>query len=294
MDREIWCAVLNSIKAATRRVKPTVRSPIFGDWLIVAMYVWACWQDRPQCWACEREHYGRLFRPRKLPSISQFNRRVRTESVQLILQRVHNDLAKVGLIMPVNFVDGKALLVSPVSRDPDARRGHVSGGIGKGYKLHAFVTEDKRITVWSMTALNVHETHVTEAMCPYLPQQLDDSLVLGDGNYDAADLHKRVEQTGARLVIPLRGMAEHPVTLRQMGSARREHLEVTAEHQALIDYVLNWRTEIERVFSTLSCHGGGMGPLPSWVRRLERVRRWVGCKIALYHARLMCQKSVAA
>ncbi len=294
MDREIWCTVLTAIKRAARQVKSTVRCPLFGDWLIVAMYFWACRHDRPQCWACDREHYGRLFRPRKLPSVSQFNRRVRTASVQMILQRIHNDLAKIGLAMPVNFVDGKPMLVSPVSKDPDARWGHVTGGWGKGYKLHALVTEDRRIAVWSVTPLNVHETHVAEAMCDYLPPQLANALMLGDGNYDAADFHKRVELTGSRLLVPLRGMAEHPVTLRQMGPARREHINASREHPALLKYVLNWRTQIERVFSTLSCHGGGLGPLPSWVRRLERTTRWIGCKIAMYHARLQCQNQVAA
>ena len=294
MDREIWSIVLSAIKRAARQVKPTVRSPLFGDWLIVAMYYWTCWHDRPQCWACDRDHYGRLFRPRKLPSISQFNRRVRTSSVERIMQRVHNDLAKIGLAMPVSFIDGKPLLVSPVSKDPDARRGHVTGGIGKGYKLHAIVTEDQRIAVWSVTALNVHETHVGEAMCQHLPPQLDDALILGDGNYDAADLHKEIEVTGSRLLVPLRGMAEHPVTLRQMGPARREHIQVTEAHPALVKYMLNWRTQIERVFSMLTCHGGGLGPLPSWVRRLERTRRWVGCKIALYHARLQYRNRVDA
>ena len=301
MDQEIWCSVLTAIKRAANRVEPTVRCPLFGDWLIVAMYFWTCWHNRPQCWACDRSHYGRLFRPRKLPSISQFNRRVRTESVQMILQRIHKDLAKIGLAMPVSFIDGKPLLVSPVSKDPDARRGHVTGGFGKGYKPHAFVTEDLRIPVWSVTALNVHETHVAErkakppqAMCPSLPPQLADAIVLGDGNYDAADLHKRSELTGSRLVVPLRGMAEHPVTLRQMGPARREHLQVSREHPAIVKYLLKWRIQIERVFSTLSCHGGGLGPLPSWVRRRERTRRWVGCKITLYHARLQFRNQVAA
>jgi len=294
MDREIWCTVLSAIKRAARQVNPSVRCPLFGDWLIVAMYFWSCWHDRPQCWACEREHYGRLFRPRKLPSVSQFNRRMRTESVQMILQRIHNDLAKIGLAMPVSFIDGEPLLVSPVSKDPDARWGHITGGHGKGYKLHAFVTEDLRIPVWSVTALNVHETHVTEAMCPHLPPQLTDALVLGDGNYDAADLHKRIELTGARLLVPLRGMAEHPVTLRQMGSARREQLKIVRDNPLAVKYVLKWRTQIERVFSTLSGHGGGLGPLPNWVRRLERVKRWVGCKIALYHGRLQHRNPVAA
>jgi len=292
MDREIWCKVLDAIKCAARSVEPTVRCPRFGDWLIVAMYFWTCSHDRPQCWACDREHYGRLFRPRKLPSVSQFNRRVKTASVMRIMQRVHNDLARIGVAVPVSFVDGKPLLVSPVSKDPDARRGHVTGGFGKGYKLHAIVTEDKRIVIWSVTALNVHETHVAQVLCGHLGPQLTDSLILADGNYDDADLHKRVEAAGPRLLVPLRGMAEHPVTLRQMGAARREHIKTTREQPDLVDYMLNWRTQIERVFSALTCYGGGLGPLPSWVRRLERVRRWVGCKIAMYHARLQCQNPV--
>ena len=294
MDRETWCMILAAIKRAARQVEPTVRCPVFGDWLIVAMYFWACAHDRPQCWACDRDHYGRLFRPRKLPSISQFNRRVHSESVQLILQRIHNDLAKVGLPTPVTIIDGKPLLVSPVSGDPDARCGHVTGGFGRGYKLHAMVTEDKRIVIWTVTALNVHETHVAEEMCDYLRPQLPDAIFLGDGNYDAAHLHKRVAHNGARLVVPLRGMATHPVTLRQMGAARREHIEATTEHPDLVKYILKSRSAIERVFSALSCYGGGMGPLPSWVRRLGRVRRWVGCKIALYHARLQCRNLVAS
>jgi Transposase DDE domain len=293
MDRTIWRTILDAIKRAAREVKSSVRAPLFSDGLIVAMYFWTCWHDRPQCWGCDRQHYGGLFRPRKLPSISQFNRRVLSDSVQLILQRIHNDLAQVGLATPLSFIDGKPLLVSPVSKDPDARRGHITGGIGKGYKLHAWVTEDNRIPLWSVTALNLHETHVAEAMCPYLPPQLSDSLTLGDGNYDAADLHKRIQASGARLVVPLRGLAEHPVTLRQMGAARREHVETTRQHPDLMNHVRHWRTQIERVFSRISCHGGGMGPLPAWVRRLGRVRRWVGCKIILFHARIQYQKQAA-
>lgn len=294
MDRDVWGRILSAIKAAARRVEPSVRSPAYGDELVVAMYFWACWHDRPQCWACDRDHYGRLFRPRKLPGVSQFNRRVRTESVQRVCQLVHDALAGVGVAVPVNFADGKPLLVSPVSRDPDARTGHVTGGFGKGYKLHAWVTEDRRIVCWSVTALNVHETHVMEAICGRLPPQRPDAVVMADGNYDAADLHKAVGRTGARLLVPLRGAATHPVTLRQMGAARREHVAASAERPDLVRYLLAWRTEVERTFSALSCYGGGLGPLPSWVRRLERVRRWVGCKISLYHARLRCQKLAAA
>jgi DDE family transposase len=292
MDTETWRSIIFEIKRAARSGTATVRCPLFGDWLIAAMYFWTCGHDRPQCWACDFSSYGRLFRPRKLPSVSQFNRRLLTPSVQMIFQKVHNVLAKIGLPAPMTFVDGKPLLVSPVSQDPDARCGHVTGGLGRGYKLHAFVTEDKRIVVWSVTALNVHETHVAEIMCDYLPPQLPDAVILGDGNYDAADLHKRVARTGARLVVPLRGTATHPVTLRQMGAARREHIEATVEHPDVVDYILKSRSGVERIFSMLTCYGGGLAALPSWVRRLGRVKRWVGCKISLYHARLQSRNPV--
>ena len=46
---------------------------------------------------------------------------------------------------------------------------------------------------------------------------------------------------------------------------------------------------IERVFGVLCCTAGGVGALPSWVRTLERMRRWVGAKIVLYNARLAVQ-----
>jgi hypothetical protein len=79
-----------------------------------------------------------------------------------------------------------------------------------------------------------------------------------------------------------------------MGPARREHIKVSAAQPDIMRYVLAGRTEIERVFSALCGAGGGLGPLPSWVRRLQRTTRWVGCKIALYHARLQCRNRVAA
>ena len=36
--------------------------------------------------------------------------------------------------------------------------------------------------------------------------------------------------------------------------------------------------------------GGGLTTLPPWVRRLDRVTRWVTAKIAIYHPRLRCRR----
>jgi hypothetical protein len=42
------------------------------------------------------------------------------------------------------------------------------------------------------------------------------------------------------------------------------------------------------------CTGGGLGPLPAWVRGLRRVTRWTGAKIILYNARIQVRKRMAA
>jgi hypothetical protein len=46
------------------------------------------------------------------------------------------------------------------------------------------------------------------------------------------------------------------------------------------------RTDVEREFAGLSCFGGGLAALPSWVRRIWRVRNWVMSKLLINAARI--------
>ena len=139
MDRELWTLVLRAIRhaAATVGWNGGRRRPVYPNGLIVAMYAWSVWHDRPLCWACRRGSYGALFRPRRLPSVSQFARRVRGEDCRRILQLAHDAFAQRGRVAHVAVVDGKALPVGPFSRDRDARQGRVSGAFARGYKLQA-------------------------------------------------------------------------------------------------------------------------------------------------------------
>ena len=295
MDRELWRTVLSEVKRAARRVPRVGRRPRFADWLIVALYIWSVWHDRCLSWACDRSHYGPLFRPRKLPSISQFTRRVKTPEVQAILQQVHNALAERGLTTDAVYIDGKPLLVSPVSKDRQATRGKISGGFGKGYKLHAVVNDRRRIVVWSVMGLNVAEQSVAAELLALLPPLTPQALVMADSNYDSAPLYKQGDERGVVLITPLKGQARvgpeghHPMTLIQMGPARRELVQTWKDRPELMHLVLKMRDEIERVFGVLVCTGGGLAGLPAWVRTLDRVRRWVGVKIILYNARLKVQ-----
>ena len=297
MDYDVWKQLMKVTRCVCRGVVPSVRSPIYPDLLIVRMYFWNVHHDRPQSWAADAEHYqGPRFRPRQLPSISQYNRRIKTPSVELILQRTHDLTAEVDRASPILTMDGKALTVSPVSKDSQATRGHIPGGFGKGYKLHAQVTEDLRIVCWSVTSLHVAEQSV--AMTFIAQNTAPGCLLMADSNYDSAPLYKATEQAGITYFTHLKGQKQvknnqhHPVTLRQMGAARRQAVATWKEHPDLCRFVLQLREQIERTFSALTCYGGGLGPLPAWVRTLERVRRWVGAKIILYHLRL--QQRLAA
>lgn len=140
--------------------------------------------------------------------------------------------------------------------------------------------------------MNEHEMPIARRMLASLPQGYfgPRSLVPADGNYDAHDLHKDVDQLGGRLVTNLRGKAGHPVTLRQMRQARRELLMLDQTARPLVRMIQRHRNEVELTLSNLTSYGGGLGPLPPFVRRLPRVTRWVGAKIILYHTRLQLRR----
>lgn len=301
MDRELWIQLLFAIRRAAQRVgwHGGQRPPLYPNRLIVAMYIWAVWHDRPLCWACQRSSYSGLFRPRKLPSVSQFTRRIKSGDCQRILQMVHEQFAQRGLYCECGYIDGKPLLVSPVSKDRQAKRGKISGGYAKGYKLHAMVNEHRRIVVWSVTGLNEDEKTVArEVLLPNLPPMTPASLLMADSHYDSAPLHKDIiEPLGLCLLHPLSGQqflgkeGRNPKALRKMGVSRRELVQYWEKSPDLMHFLLKSRNEIERVLGVLCCTAGGLGTaLPPWVRTLDRVRRWVGVKIILYNVRLEVQK----
>jgi IS5 family transposase len=175
--------------------------------------------------------------------------------------------------------------VGTCSKDNDARVGRVYGGFARGYKLHALVTTTGRTLVWSVTPLNASEVVVAgELLRSYHPP----GVVVGDANYDAAVLYEQMAEYGGRfLAVPKRG-------------AGRGH---TRQSEARLDSLAQWRcvgrvlrrqrNRIETSFGNQAMYGGGLGPLPAWVRTLERVRRWVGGKMILHHARLAVKKAAA-
>ena len=302
LDRDTWKLTTEAIDRQARRLnRREGRLPrmIYSDALIARLYFWSVRHDRPMGWSADSDNVGGdLFRPRQIPSRSQLERRIGSARFCRLLNMIHRDLA--GALDPADggMFDGKPLTVSPVSKDPDAKRGHITGGFAKGYKLHVWATGDRRIPLWSIMPLNVGEQLVAKALCDYLPAFNDRAMTLADGNYDSWRLYQALAEKNSALLVKPRGLdLDDPGSWQQVqkqlhpknktgGPAREAGLEIWKKTPELGRYVYGSRIQVEGILSNLTSFGGGLASLPAWVRTLPRVTRWVGTKIILYHARL--------
>lgn len=286
MDRDMWTVLTCAAAVACRRLRKPRRRFEFADRLIILMWLWTVLHDRPLCWACRRDSYSGLFRPRRLPSVSQFCKRLKTRRFARIRLRLHEVLSARGRAELLSFIDGKALVINDYSTDPDARNGIASGKFHFGYKLHARASDRGFIVEYRVLALNAGEQNNARRL---LKHMRPGSLVMGDANYDSHHLYTAVTARGGRLLTRMKGRSRQGKNLIRMGPARREALETWQSNRLLCERALRLRDGIERRFAHLTSFGGGMGPLPAWVRRLARVRLWVDAKIAVYHARLLAR-----
>lgn len=205
-----------------------------------------------------------------------------------MIEHVHHRLARSPKPVTLAFIDGKALPISESSKDPDARTGRGNGRFSLGYKLHAFAMEDGRISTFFVHPMNDAEPRVSrERMVPLIPPGL---VVLADGNYDSKFLYDGIRERGSLFFAPPRQTPQQRRSWDRTSEARRIAVEIWEQHPHFAKQLYQLRGEIERIFSRLTCFGGGLGPLPSWVRRIDRVTLWVTSKIAIYHARLIVRE----
>ena len=127
MDRQLWRIVTRAIVRVNRQLPRDGRRPRYSDVLIVRMFLWSVWHERPMVWACDRQHYTGLFRPRRLPSVSQFCRRLKAPRVLRMIDAVNDRLIQRDRPATVSFFDGKPMPISNHSRDTDAKKGYADG-----------------------------------------------------------------------------------------------------------------------------------------------------------------------
>jgi hypothetical protein len=206
------------------------------------------------------------------------SRRLQTTEVQRLLARMEQGMVALDRGGFVMFVDGKPLVVGSHSKDRDAAWGHARRGWAKGYKFHAVYGNGCMPLCWEVTPLNEAESEVAARLIPSLRR--GGGYILGDRSYDSNPLHDIALAVGCQLVAA----RKRP----RSGLGHRRHSPGRLRSIILLDkefgqalYAL--REQIERQFGWLTNHGGGLAPLPNWVRGLPRVRQWIQAKL-LVHA----------
>jgi hypothetical protein len=260
---------------------------IYSDALIALIELFRVGRQLSQRQALNRRHWPLWTRRLKFPSYSQFRRRATGAAVQQMLQELSTRFREQLPRSQEKVCDGKPLLVGGYSKDPDAHTGKAPGGWAKGYKLHAIIDAAGPVETWMVTALHVGEGGIARQMVGRTP--LQQVLLRADANYDSVELYYVVAEAGGRLVAPRRkpgtGLGHWP---------QHEHrLQAIAELEGspeAIKVFERHRIRVEQVFGHLHNTPFGIWGLPSHVRRLRRVERWIRAKLVLYHLYLLLQQ----
>ena len=282
MERELWPLLYRTVReVAAGFSQKYVQIP---GWVLVVTMLWAALHDRPVSWACDQANWPTRLRPRRLPSRATMTRRVDKSAVGLLWRAVEQRLRERPGTPPslIALLDGKALPVSAVSKDPDARWGRGTGGLAKGYKLHTVWAGRPLPEAWEVAPLNVSE----KAAARHLIRQLTGGgYLLADGNYDANYLFDLADEHRYQLVTPRPdgSLGHHYQSPHRLRSISLMGTRFGEELSAL-------RSRSERLYGNVTSFGGGLGPLPAWVRGLDRVRTWVWAKLLINGARAVKHK----
>jgi hypothetical protein len=286
MERELWPVLYHYLQQTAKEVQQKyVQIP---PWIIVATLLWAAVHDRSVHWACNPAHWDTTsLRPPRLPSEATMSRRADKVSTGVFWRALEQRLRGSGHPALLAFLDGKPLPVGGNSKDPDARWGRGAGGLAKGYKLHTVWSNGVLPEAWEVTPLNVGEKEVASRLIEQLHYG---GYLLADGEYDASYLYDRAFERGYQLVVPFR-KAKNPGSGKHYQSPHRLHSIDLMRHE-YGQSVYKARTRIERSFGNATSFGGGLGPLPAWVRGLERMRTWVWAKLLINAVRGLIHKDL--
>ncbi len=287
MERELWVVLYRNVREVARGFhQKYVQIP---GWILVLTMIWAALHDRPVAWACQPTNWAttRLRLPR-LPSARTMSRRVDGVALGLLWQAIEQRLRESSATQPglLAFLDAKPLTVGGATKDPDARYGRAAGVMAKGYKLHTVWSTRALPEIWELTPLNVAETTVAARL---LPQLTSGGYLVADANYDSSELFDLAWQQGYQLLTPL--PKGRPGSGRHYQSPHR--LRGIALRQGAFGRDLYaTRIAIEQTYGNATSFAGGLGPLPAWVRGLDRVRTWVWAKLLINAARILNLKDL--
>ncbi len=280
MERELWPRLYHLVMEVGQTLR--LLDVTYQPHIIVLVFLWAALHDRPVNWACNEKNWATTtLRPARLPSPSTLSRRLRRLDTALLMRALVQRLRQGEDPRLIARIDGKPLPVGGASHDPEARCGRGAGMWAKGYKLYTIWGGRAVPEVYRVHAMNINEDKAAEDM---IPELRGGGYLLGDGEYDANPVYDAAGAAGYQLVAPREdpdaGLGHHyqsPYRLRSIELMR------TAFGRGLFAC----RSAIERTYGTLTSFGGGLSPLPAWVRHGDRVWLWVTAKLLINGVRIM-------
>lgn len=293
MKADVWRELYRIVSEVSKRLPRGGRR--FPDAVIVLTFLWAALNDAPVSWAVQRRSWPvwcqRIFR--SVPSSTTMSRRLRTPGVLAFLDAVLQEAQKDLPSSMYRMLDGKPLPIGGNSGDRQAGFGRAAGCKAKGYKLHVLLDSSGKLLVWRVAPMNTPEQEMAARML--LGAADVEGYVLTDGNYNSNKLFGIARTRGAQLVAP----RQRPHT--GLGRGRRRHdparlrsISMTEGPSPYGRVLLRSRGMIERAFGNLTSFGGGLSPLPAWVRTYSRVHRWVAAKLAINAARMLLKRAPCA
>jgi len=308
MEDELWQALYPLVLEEHSR-RPRGKRVRFNDAVILLVALWAVLHDRPISWACRARNWrnapGGEPPWAALPSPATMSRRLRTVSVQLLLEQVfvrllHATHVLEGLCL-CRRIDSKPLPVGGFTKDCDARwRGYATGGLARGYKIftcwckHAAVPE-----VLVLGPMNLSDpagaVEVVDRLLALHPGGRAGGYLLADVTHDTNPLHDHVGPLGFQLVAPRKqpgaglGHCQH-----SPGRLRAIELLEGPSSPSFGAPLYTLREAIERDYGNAGSFGGGLQPLPNFVRRPRRVAFWVIGKFIINGIRACEKHGVAA
>ncbi len=280
MERELWPPLYRLIRETAKEIRQKYVQ--IQPWILVATLLWAALHDRPRYWACEPRHWSTTtLRPCRLPSPQTLSRRGDGVGVGLFWRALEQRIRARGSPALVSFIDGKPLTVGGDTKDPDAGLGHGAGLLAKGYQLHTVWSTRPMPEAWAVTPLNGSEKAVAKALMSQLSYG---GYLLADGNYDVSYLYDEANAGGYQLVAPCRKAKRPGCGKHYQSPYRLRGIQILQGGFGQALY--RARAAIERCYGNATSFGGGLGPLPAWVRRLDRVRTWVWAKLIINGVRI--------
>jgi hypothetical protein len=274
MEQELW-KVLYMLACQLDKRRP---HGLYRDCDIVGVFLWAVIHDRPTCWATDLNNWPtHLKRQMLVPKQSTMSRRLSSQGVGKLLDDMSRHYVVISAMATlwVKMVDAKPLPIGGHSKDPEARWGRGVRGPAKGYKLFAIWGNGPMPLTWRVTPMNESELKMAPRM---LPDLKGGGYLLGDCLYDSNPLYALARQNNHQLVA----RRKRPRT--GLGHRRHDRDRLRAIQLLQTQFgkrLMAEREHVEQQFGHLTNFGGGLAPLPNWVRRIKRVRKWVQAKILI-------------